>query len=219
MVNIKIQFDNQILTLPVNPEELSNQRDTDNEKVKIVGLGNVVVKKDWNLLNVSIESFFPSINSEFYTNVSPRSCVEFINKIRKSDKIPRITTEGLPVNLNMYFVINEFTYDNKAGEEDDLYYTLDITEYIPYGARIINMQGTSNTGILEPPARVDTKVLIDPIYRTQDNDSVISITRKIVGDTNRWQELYQLNAATLGNQLDNIPANTRLVLPESWVVS
>ena len=218
MVKIKIQFDNQILTLPVNPEELSNQSGADNEKVKIVGLGNVIIKKDVELLNVTIESFFPSINSEFYTNVSPKTCVNFINKIRKSDKIARISTEGLPVNLNMYFVINDFTFDNKAGEEEDIYYSLDITEYIPYGARIVNMQGTTNLGILEQPARVDTKPLIDQTYIIKPNDTVISITRQIIGDTARWQELYNLNTAIIGNNPNSLPVNERLILPESWVV-
>ena len=44
MVNIKIQFDKQILILPVNPEELSSERNASNEKVKIIGLGNVIIK-------------------------------------------------------------------------------------------------------------------------------------------------------------------------------
>ena len=52
MVNIKIQFDKQILTLPVNPEELSTERNASNEKVKIIGLGNVIIKHDEELKRV-----------------------------------------------------------------------------------------------------------------------------------------------------------------------
>lgn len=218
MVNIRIQFDNRILTLPVNPESLSNQRTADNEKVKIVGLGNVIIKKDYSLTNVNIESFFPNINSDFYKGVSPKSCVDFINKIWKSNKIARISTDGLPVNLNMFFVINDFNFDSKAGEEDDIYYTLDITEYIPYGARIINMQGNTNNGIVEEPARVDTKPLTDTLYIVKSGDSLIGITRKFVQDTSRWKELYDLNKSIIGDNPNLIYPNSRLVLPESWVI-
>lgn len=217
MVNIKIQFDKQILTLPVNPEELNTERNASNEKVKIIGLGNVIIKHDEELKRISIESFFPSTNSDFYTGVAPKTCVNFINKIWKSDKVARITTEGLPVNLNMYFVIDQFNYDSKAGEEEDIYYNLNITEYIPYGAKYVNMQ-TTYTAIASSSNRVDTKPLINQVYVVKEGDSIISITKKITGGTSRWQELYNLNTAIIGNSPNSIYTGAKLVLPESWVV-
>lgn len=217
MVNIKIIFNNQVLTLPVNPETLGNERSADNEQLKIVGLGNIVVKKDSGLSKMSIESFFPSPNSEFYTEISPKSCVEFINKIWKSDKVARIVTEGLPVNHNMYFVIDNFNFDNNAGEEEDIYYSLSITEYIPYGARLINMQG-QNIGIVGNTNRVDNKPLIDQLYTIKAGDSLISITKKLIGDTSRWKELYLENTALIGDNPENLYVGAKLTLPESWVV-
>ena len=217
MVNIKIEFDNTILTIPVNPETITSSRSADNEKVKIVGLGNIIVKKDTSLTDLSIESFFPSPNSEFYTGVSPKSCVDFINKIWKSEKVARIVTEGLPVNINMYFVINNFDYDSRAGEEEDIYYTLEITEYVPYGAKLINMQG-QNIGIISNSNRVNTKALINQLYTIKDGDSILSITRKIIGDTSRWKELYLENTALIGDNPENLYVGAKLTLPESWVV-
>lgn len=217
MVNIKIQFDKQILTLPVNPEELNVERNASNEKVKIIGLGNVIVPHEAELKTVAIESFFPSPNSDFYTGVAPKTCVDFINKIWKSNKVARITTEGLPVNLNMYFVIDEFDPGSKAGEEEDIYYTLNITEYIPYGAKYVNMQ-TDYTAIASSSNRVDNKPLINQVYTVKQGDSIISITKKITGGTSRWQELYNLNTAVIGNSPNSIYTGAKLVLPESWVV-
>lgn len=217
MVNIKIQFDKQILTLPVNPEELNIERNASNEKVKIIGLGNVIVPHEEELKVVSIESFFPSTNSDFFTGVAPKTCVDFINRIWKSNKVARITTEGLPVNLNMYFVIDEFNYDHKAGEEEDIYYTLSITEYIPYGAKYVNMQ-TNYSAIASSSNRVDNKPLINQVYIVKQGDSIISITKKITGGTSRWQELYNLNTAVIGNSPNSIYTGAKLVLPESWVV-
>ena len=217
MVNIKIEFNGQILTLPVNPEELNNSRSADNEKLNIVGLGNIVAKKEIGLTSLSIESFFPSPNNDFYTGISPKSCVNFINKMWKSSKVGRLITEGLPLNYNMYFVIDNFDYDSKAGEEEDLYYNLQITEFIPYGARLINMQG-ENIGIIDTANRVDTKPLIDQVYIIQKGDTILSITRKIVGDTSRWKELYLQNTALIGDNPENLYVGAKLTLPESWVV-
>lgn len=217
MVNVKIEFNNQSLTIPVNPENLQIARNADNEKVKIVGLGNIVIKKDESLSSVSIESFFPSPNSEFYTGVSPKSCVNFIDKIWKSEKIAKIVTEGLPINLNMYFVIDNFDYDHRAGEEEDIYYSLSITKYIPYGARLINMQG-ENIGVIANSNRVDTKPLINQIYIIQKGDSIASITRKFVGDTSRWKELYLENTALIGENPESLYVGAKLTLPESWVM-
>lgn len=218
MVNIKIHFNNRTLTLPVNPEELSHERSADNEKVKIVGLGNIVIKKDVGLKTVTIESFFPASYSNFYTGVSPKACVDFINRIWKSDKIAMITTEGLPVNLNMYFVIDGFTFDDKAGEEDDIYYSLKIMEYIPYGAKLVNMQGTTNNAILESPNRVDNKPLVDQVYTVKSGDGLVAITKKLTGNTARWRELYENNIVIIGNNPNIIKPGMKLILPESWVV-
>ena len=217
MVNIKIIFDRQILTLPVNCETLTNEKGADNEQVEIVGLGNIVVKKKPGLSSLSIESFFPSPNSEFYTGVSPKSCVEFFNKIWNSDKVAKIITEGLPINYNMYFVIDNFNPENKAGEEEDIYYTLEITEYKPYGAKLINMQG-QNIGIIANTDRVDNKPLIDQIYTIKSGDSLTSITKKITGNTSRWTELYLENTAIIGDNPENLYVGAKLTLPESWVV-
>jgi hypothetical protein len=198
---------------------LENSQSASNEKVQIVGLGNIVVKKDRGLRSLSIESFFPSTNNQFYTGVSPKTCVDFINKIWASEKIPRIVTEGLPINLNMFFVIDEFNPDNKAGEEEDIYYTLSITEYIPYGAKIINMQGTTNNGIISSLNRVDTKPLINQVYTVVSGDSLISITKKITGNSSSWKELYNENTAVIGNNPTTLTPGVKLTLPESWVVS
>lgn len=217
MVNIKIQFNNQILTLPVNPENFNPEQAADNEKVKIIGLGDISIKGDAGLRSVSIESFFPSKDSSFYTGVQPKTCIDFINMIWKSDKVARITTEGLPSNINMFFVIDNFNPDSRAGEEDDVYYTLDITEYRPYGARYVNMRGVTNNAIVGSAPRVDTKPIIERTYTVISGDYLILITKKLIGDTSRWRELYEANKTIIGNNPDLIYPGTVLTLPESWV--
>ena len=76
----------------------------------------------------------------------------------------------------MYFVIDQLNYDSKAGEEEDIYYNLNITEYIPYGAKYVNMQ-TTYTAISSSSNRVDTKPLINQVYIVKE--SVLQMSRII----------------------------------------
>ena len=126
-VKIMIQFNNKQLTIPINPEEITISRTAENEDIKVVGLGNVTRKGDVGLISITIESFFPSSSSYFYTGVKPKTCIDFLNTIWKTDNknnnVAKILTSGLPVNVSMYFVINNFNYTYKAGEENDIYYT------------------------------------------------------------------------------------------------
>lgn len=135
-VQILIQFNGKYLTLPINPEKISINRSADNTDLEIIGLGKATRKGEPSLDKFSIESFFPAQNSYFYTGVKPATCVEFINEIwnteNTNNNVAKITTTGLPININMYFVIDNFNYDHRAGEEDDIYYTLDIKKYVPY---------------------------------------------------------------------------------------
>lgn len=216
MVNIRIEFNNQVLTIPVNPEKIEHERGANNETVNIIGLGNIAVKKEISLTKIRLESFFPSTNTDFYTGISPKNCVNFIDTIWKSDKYGRIISEGLPINLNMFFVIDNFVYDDRAGEEEDIYYTLEITEFKPYGAKYVKR--INNNLIISSTNRVDTKPLLNQIYTVKKNDSVLSITKQITGTTTRWKELYNENTAVIGNSPDLLYVGQKLTLPESWVV-
>lgn len=215
-VNIKIEFNKKILTLPINPEQLTNERTADNEKIKIVGLGNIVIKKDESLSSYSIESFFPAKDSEFYTGTTPVEYIDFINEIWKSDKVAKIVTEGLPINLNMYFVIDSFNYDHRAGEEEDIYYQLDITKYVPYGVKTIAIT-SSNFGIMGRNNRVNNNGATSQTYTVVVGDSLIGITQKLTGNTSGWRELYELNKGVIGNNPNLIYPGQVLTLPAGWV--
>lgn len=223
-VQIKIQFNNKYLTIPINPEELNIQRSADNDDLDIVGLGKVTRKGVPSLMSCSIESFFPCSNSYFYTGVTPKTCVDFINEIwnteNKNNNVAKISTTGLPKNLNMYFVIEEFEYDYKAGEEEDIYYTLKIKEYIPYGVRVVktNISGTSSYNSSQPRASSSnpSQNTSRKTYKVVKGDCLWNITKKFTGAGSRWRELYNLNKSVIGSNPNLIYPNQLLTLPTGW---
>ena len=219
-IQIMIQFDGKSLTIPINPEELEISSDSDNENIDIVGLGPATRKGAAGLKTVTIESFFPAPGSYFYTGVFPRTCVEFIQTIHKTEnvnnKVAKIVTTGLPVNLNMYFVIEEFTYNHKAGEEEDIYYTLSIKEYIPYGVKTIN---TTLSGLAA--ARAVSPIAPPPpqtggTYTVVKGDCLWKIAKKFTGDGSNWTDLYALNTEVVGANPNLIYPGQELELPVGW---
>lgn len=232
-VKMLIQFNKQQLTLPINPEELQVSREADNEDINIVGLGKATRKGEPGLRTCTISSFFPNKNSYFYTNVKPKTCVNFINKIWKTDNknnnVAKIVTTGLPKNLVMYFVVNNFSYNNKAGEEQDIYYELEIKEYVPYGVKLVQ---TKKKGIKTTRAKstavkkVDKQkqkekkkenrqTQVNKTYKVVRGDCLWNITKKYTGKGSRWRELYNLNKDKIKNP-NLIYPNQILTLPLGW---
>lgn len=51
-------------------------------------------------------------------------------------------------------------------------------------------------------------------YVVQEEESLFDIARYELRDAARWQEIYRLNAAALGNRLQTLPVGTKLRLPQ-----
>ena len=220
-VKIMIQFNGKNLTIPINPEELSISRSASNDDIDIIGLGKATRKGEPGLKSFSIESFFPGPNSYFYTGVKPKTCVDFIEEIwqadNKNNNVGKIVTLGLPKDFSMYFVIESFDYDHKAGEEDDIYYTLEVKQYIPYGVKTVESKLTglasarASSTTTKPASQTTVKT-----YRVVNGDSLWAITKKYTGNGSRWPELYNLNKSIIGVNPNIIKANQVLTLPTGW---
>lgn len=224
-VDILIQFNGKELKIPINPEEITIERDTDNDDIDIIGLGQTIRKGDPGLIETSIESFFPAENGYFSAGIKPQDCVDFINEILEADSsnnnVAKIITIGLPKNLNMYFVIESFEYDHKAGEEDDIYYTLDIKQYIPYGATVVSTTSTSSTSRTSSTtsaSKTSTSKTTSKqkTYTVKKGDCLWNITKKYTGNGANWKKLYNLNKKVIGSNPNLIYPGQKLTLPSGW---
>lgn len=228
MIKIMIQFDGKFLTLPVNPEEITISASASNTDIDIIGLGKATRKGDPDLPGLKLASFFPAEGSYWYTGVKPKTCIEFIQKIWNTDNVnnnvAKIATIGLPIELNMYFVIDSFDYNHKAGEEEDIYYELSIKKYVPYGAKIISTQltglaaaraasttatnsGQSNSGSANSTVKT---------YTVVKGDCLWNITKKYTGNGSQWRALYELNKKVIGNNPNLIYPGQVLTIPSGW---
>ena len=155
---IALETSEHYITLPINPDELVIEGERNNKIVDIIGIGEVNVPGSMKLRKLKIKSFLwakepvmgfglnslnfygilGDLNKEAREVVKRRVNQDFmsIQGLANSKEKVRFTASGM--NIDMDVIVDRFAEVYKAGEEDDRYYELDLTEYRDYGARRIS---------------------------------------------------------------------------------
>ena len=153
-IGIFIEYDGQVVQIPVNPPTFKVQTGGKNATAEIITLGEIVIPKKKKLSTISWDSFFPyeswhpSIrtkgafeSSDFYLN--------FINKIRDDCKPCRLTVTGIGFDDDA--VIESFDYNHQAGDHEDTYYTITFKQYRNYDVAVVS-KSAMNSQINKPPS-------------------------------------------------------------------
>lgn len=132
-IYITLNYDGyKTMKIPLNPEDLTMNIPSANETVNILGLGDVSIPKDPQLRKLTIKSvLWQDINY-----IPSSQYILWLKHWQKSKKPANLVITKL--NYSMTVICTNFNYSVRAGEEDDIYYELELTEYKDYGAKIIN---------------------------------------------------------------------------------
>lgn len=232
-IYITLSYEKKIMKFPINPPDWKETTGSDSVSADIEDVGEVAIPQQPKLTTITISSFF-----WHEVNILPSSLyVMWLKKWQKS-KIPaRLVVTGL--NRAMLVTCQSFEHWVNAGEEKDVYFTLQLKEYRPYGARPLSQ--VANKTLLEKlkklkelvttpvlfeiprPHRSTTlkRVINDP-YKVMAGETLISITKKITGTSAQWKKLYKANADKLDSTMEGdgaIPAGTLLKLPSGWATN
>lgn len=140
-IGIFIEYNNQVVQIPVNPEKLQVKTGGNNTTTDIIALGEVVIPGYKKLSSISWDSFFPyeSWFSAVRTKGAFKSSkfyVDFINKIRDDRKPCHLTVTGIGIDEDV--VIESFDYHHQAGDHEDTYYSISLKKYQSYAVSIIS---------------------------------------------------------------------------------
>lgn len=124
--NIKIffKYNQQVIQLPVNPEEITFVREGNNSSQEVVTLGEINKLKDVKLTKTSIESFFPISEYPSYVLtsgkdfLSPEALIKFFEEPQKNKEPLLLTISGLPASsegLTKQVSLKEQSLLSKAG--------------------------------------------------------------------------------------------------------
>lgn len=132
-----LEFRGSIVQLPLNPEKVEVTTSVDNNKTEVVKLGEVVELGKQKLSEIQFESFLPkTFNSMYNLPVSrgnfksPDNIINFIQRIIDSQQPARLVVTD--TRINMLVGIEQFDYSHQAGNHEDVYYTIKLTEWKDY---------------------------------------------------------------------------------------
>jgi len=190
------------LRLPVPPQTFELQTGAMNTTVTIHELGEVNLIGKRRLKSISLSSYFPVRDDglcQYRGFPPPRTCVETIEQWRDSGRPIRLIVIGESVRLNEAMAIESFSYSQKRGPAD-IYFTLELKEYrflnFTPAAGAADALMRSIVGEMRPAERA-----VPDKYPVQTGDSLLTIARKVYGDSSRWRELMSRNGLRDENEL------------------
>lgn len=212
MIEIIIDTPSGEIILPIAPEEIEITVPGNNEAVDVIGVGEVKVIRKPGLATFEIESFIPE-------DEDGEDFIEEIQDWQDSGKPGEFTASELGINMDV--CVEDFVYSRKAGEEDRVYYTLSLSEYRPYGAKIIVIKAEENTTEAAPPeeTRTDNAEPVQQTYTVKNGDCLWAIAKRLTGNGANWPQLYNENRAVIGGNPNLIYAGQVYVIPQGWVTA
>ena len=140
---IYIEYENQVLQLPVNPEKITIKHDSNNSTANIVGLGEINRIGIANLREVGFESFFTNSPSSFVRTrrnfQPPRVYLNLIERIRRDRRPCRLVVTNTRINM----LVSVEMFDNMHEHaEGDVYYSVVFKEFRNHSAREVTINIT-----------------------------------------------------------------------------
>lgn len=234
-IYIFLKYGVNTLKFPVNPENLKIDIDSPSRTEEVEGLGQVSVATVPQLAKISISSFF-----WHKVNLLPAFLyVNWLKKWQLSGKPAKLIVTRF--NYSMQVSCEHFSYDMRAGEEDDIYFELEMQEYRPHSAKLLNPVTNKSLlskvkdvlGMIEnatlpvlveiprPSRGRNSKETISNVFKTVTGYTTLcALSKKITGSTENWNEIYDENRQNLGDIVgsgDEIPIGTEIKVPAKYV--
>lgn len=127
-------FDNMSKTyrVPVFPDEIKISCGSQNETVKISGLGECTIIQEPAAKTYTWSSWFPATKDPTWSHPNvwdPKRYVDDLSKWKDSGKPMRFILKSNSWNINVAVTIEQFDISEKAGDVDTIYYTIQLREY------------------------------------------------------------------------------------------
>ena len=151
------EFENQVVQLPVNPEEIMLSSAGSNKTEEIVKLGEINLLREKKLTECTIEGFLPAYPNAPYIVTSgrfepPEFYLEFFEKIRASKTPCRFIISDM--DINMLVSIEKLEHGLTAGDLDTQY-SMSLKEFRPFSAKTVVIKlptAPTDTPKIEKPA-------------------------------------------------------------------
>lgn len=190
------------IQLPVPPSNLSLRVNNKNKTVDLLNLGEVNILKDAGLSDVSFTVLLPGQAYPFAIYAQgfqePRFFLAKFEQYKTSKKpvrfiVSRVAPWGAPLfDTNMMVSFETYTIEEKAGEEGDVYVSLELKQYKEYLTQKVELTQIENEVMATIQSERPSK---DPpkTYTVQEGDNLWIIAKKQLNNGARYMEIAKLN--------------------------
>ncbi|MBY9080992.1 LysM peptidoglycan-binding domain-containing protein [Paenibacillus sp. HN-1] len=200
---------------PVNPEEITINRGKGFETVNILRFGDFDYPSGEKVKEIAFSSFFPKNYDSYCVTkklMHPQNAVNVLTKMMVSKQPVRFIVTGTYINVLVIVSVHNSTY--RGGEPEDVYF--DITLRTWREPRVHTKLGSSKsantTTNKAATSRPDTKKTAKT-YTVKIGDSLSKIAKLELGNSSKWQAIYNLNKKVIGPDPNKIYPGQKLVMP------
>ena len=190
------------LELPVAPERFDASAETGREIAELDGLGEVSLHKPLKLRSFRFGGIFPGQDYGFVTagqRIAPDAYISSIEQMADQKEPVRLVISGGAKPFSMLVTVENFQWSLQAGEDNDIYYELELREFRDFGkAAIVNsgsFAASSSSGENTPSKNPSAPT----VYTVRKGDTLWAIAKKYLGDGSRYPELASLNGISNPN--------------------
>ena len=206
MYKVYIKINNMAFMLPINPDEIKFTYEVSINRYEIIGLGEIAEFSSDKLISTQINSFIPSENTNLITN-SYVSAKDFVNEINEARGIGQvielIIRRDTLDNIDLNCYVSNFNVIEKAGEVGDIYYELQLLQWRPHEAQVVDIQQPAPIQITVPIQTTGSQYIAQVTGMTNtDNTKKDNIEKKEVKVTetekaNTTSEIIQGDAVVV----------------------
>ena len=210
-----LKYGNDTFRFPVLPEKISVSYGSNNEKLRVCGVGEVTIIQDSDAAVLKFESFFPStyFSGCDYKNIPvPADAVKKILAMKESKKPVRFTLTG-GMGVSMYCTIEEFEPVEEGGDVGTISYTIKLKEYKETTIRQIKVNAsTKKAKISSTSSRTDSSSTAQT-YTVVRGDCLWNIAKRFYGSGAKYTIIYNANKGVIGGNPNLIYPGQVLTIP------
>jgi LysM repeat protein len=217
-MEIWLQKNEDKLQLPVLPATIgysSNLQFSDYVNTKGVEKSQFSGKM---LKDYLLESLWPVAYDSTYCvtrpSMSPQAFVRTIEEWISEGGVIQLQINSS--NIKEAVSIRSFTWEWRAGHGKDVWYTLSLKEYEPLlvASKTTTSSSSSPNNSTTPSRTDETKPKQTSSYTVQKGDTLSLIAKKVYGNANLWNKIYEANKKLIGKNPNAIQIGMKLVIPK-----
>lgn len=182
-----IGINQNIIEIPVNPQEYTISYPTENKIYNILSIGDVVLPELPSLMEVAWDSYFPGNSQDGmlmgHTWKQPERYIKTIREAMEKKYVVDLVISRYEADGNKMFdtnvsaIIQNFEITEKGGEIGDIYYKISMKEYREFAPKIIQMGKGDNQTIVQEEKQRKTEL-------------VVCVGAKVIANGKYWYSSY-----------------------------